>query len=818
MFKLNSAKNKIFKIILSFVLVIATVLNSLLFFNEMGLLNLCLKQYEENAMGNESYIEEISESMTEVDLQSTTSNNYENSSNIYVEQPNDSDINYKDTWKLTSGNSSIVLATDEKKLYIKQFTTPSGISLQGDLSPFELPTSFSDSESYFDADWEFEKKDDFKGTENGVSVTGIVLSFLDSSKGLKCKVYALTRPSLAGPFEIYTEIISSGSKALNANPKDFFSFTTASGKTPTAWAFKKESGYAEGINFTNTSTYFEGTGIEKTVMDSNGGFSSWVSTNSHFNLSGYIPMIYMDYENYGFYVALKWSSGRVTGVVNDDNSATITVNMDDVSEDFGEFETKLPKNNALRLPSVFLGAYDGDVEIGSNSFKKWFFGCQSPKTIRENPNEPFTQMDMQFGVNVEGLGIQSIKWDYGWWSNHIYDKGSSWPKTLEGSWKLRSDNYINTLKGFGLSTLKEFGDFTDSKGLNWATYLLLHDSLDENLNVTTAGGEFNSITHPEWFTNRHIATKMGANADLGNKECVEYLKKALLNFFKGNNINTWRTDFEPISYTSDKENRHYANGTDVQYWNTVGFLEIVDYLYDNFDGFRYESCSAGGSMKDLITASRAVVINCDDSANYLSLRTTLYDSSYCIPPAQLQLPLNADMFCTDSSEYFWAVNSSNAPNFEKTMKDMGFRTMIMSAIHISSWSGPANSKFKFGLNEYCEKYFNMYNNKIKPLIRNGDLYHILPRPDGTNWDGMMYADADSQNKIKGVVFLFKPSAGVGATKNIKLRGLNPQKNYLLTFEDRKEQNTVLSGSVLMNNGISVRIDDIGSEIIWIEEA
>lgn len=41
--------------------------------------------------------------------------------------------------------------------------------------------------------------------------------------------------------------------------------------------------------------------------------------------------------------------------------------------------------------------------------------------------------------------------------------------------------------------------------------------------------------------------------------------------------------------------------------------------------------------------------------------------------------------------------------------------------------------------------------------------------------------------------------------------------YRLIFEDRPEQNTVMSGLDLMEDGITVNIEMIGSEIIWLFE-
>ncbi len=49
--------------------------------------------------------------------------------------------------------------------------------------------------------------------------------------------------------------------------------------------------------------------------------------------------------------------------------------------------------------------------------------------------------------------------------------------------------------------------------------------------------------------------------------------------------------------------------------------------------------------------SRAVVINCDDSADFLSIKMSFYDSSYCIHPAQLQLPVNAGSYMEGNERY-----------------------------------------------------------------------------------------------------------------------------------------------------------------------
>ena len=128
----------------------------------------------------------------------------------------------------------------------------------------------------------------------------------------------------------------------------------------------------------------------------------------------------------------------------------------------------------------------------------------------------------------------------------------------------------------------------------------------------------------------------------------------------------------------------------------------------------------------------------------------------------------------------------------------------------SSWDGYE----KYGLEKYIKKYNDIYCERIRPIARNGDLYHVLPRPDFVNWDGVEYFDPAAG---KGVLFLFKPSPSGRVHKTVRLKGLKPDAFYRLSFEDRKEQNTVISGEILVREGLTITIrENSGSEIVWID--
>ena len=650
-----------------------------------------------------------------------------------------------------------------------------------------MPISYSAGDKTAEFDWKLASAEDYTCTESDVSgnaaLTGVKLTYTDSEAGFDYEIYVLSTDDYAGPFQFSEKLVNRNDSRVTVSLSDFFNASLDGREQPTAMKIRTEG-----------QTYYAD-GLQRVEM--NDGIS--IATNTSTSQSGTddVPMIYLDYGDKGVYAALEWPSGSMLAKRKGD-----AVKM---SVYFPNFTTRVDPQTALEIPTVYFGAYDGDIEEGSNAFKRWFYNTKSPKILREDPNEPLTQMDMQVGLQVDRVGgIESVKWDNGWWADAEHKIINGWGG-IEGDWnEVRDPRYVSTINAYGCADLKEFAALCTQKGINLTTYVLLHDAKNNNPDALTSIGPNG---HPEWFVG--YTNTDGEFADLGNTDCVNWLKEKLLNFFKGNGVRTWRTDFEPIAEASNKDNRHFANGTDVQYWNAVGFYEIVDYIYANYSDFRYENCSSGGSLKDFATLSRTVYINNDDSADFNSLRTTFYDSSYCFPSSQLQAPANMDKCMPDCSQYY----------IDGTNPDFGFRSVIMGSIMFASWSGPKDGSLQFGLEEYYDKYIKMYKEKIKPLVRDADLYHVLPRPDGINWDGVEYIDADSENEIKGAVFVFKPSAEGGNTNSIKLRGLEKTKKYTLEFEDNKAQGLTLTGNYLMTKGVSVTLrDNVDSEIIWIKEA
>lgn len=708
---------------------------------------------------------------------------------------------------LKSGESELRITGSESGIRIISLKNGNGSNALPKENSYPLPKGIDGK----DPEWRFCSASRITSDKS----ESAVFTYRDSDEKYETKLTVTAEKNTEGPFEFSLTLKNMSGATVQITPGSFSALTFNIGKDVNCFAVKKESGAAEGYKHSDGfRTAGSGIYITDTSVKKSGNI--WLNTDQDWNKNGWLPLAFMQGGDECVYCGLEWSSGRILWN-RSGNDITLSVDMDRIAIQYAttnDFTTKLGRGNTFEFPTVYYGIARGDTDSVSNSFRRWYFNVKVPDNLRSDPMEPFTQMG---GMNdADLIGIESTKWDYGWWSADKLKTGTDW-RSLEGAWAdstVRHPTYLNLMSSAGATSLKSYATKLKMRGTNFTVYLLLHDTLDSSGNPTGEYGEFNSVKHPEWFSNRLVTTAMGRSADLGNTECVEYLKSSLTDFFGGNLIPTWRTDFEPICRSSDKENRHYKNGSDVMYWCTKGFDEVITHLIENVPGFRYESCSSGGSMKDLYTGTVATVINCDDSANWLSLRTTFYDSTYVIHPTQLQIPVNINSFNTESP-MFWPQTSTaysgDGYDFHESMLDMGFRSAILGPPMFATFGGDM-------LREKVIEYSAMYKERVRPIQRSGELYHILPRPDGVNWDGMMYADPDTDAEIKGIVFLFKPTDNAGNTKNVVLRGLDTGKTYKLSFEDNSDADCTMTGEKLMTGGIDVTIMGIGSEIIWITEA
>jgi hypothetical protein len=178
-------------------------------------------------------------------------------------------------------------------------------------------------------------------------------------------------------------------------------------------------------------------------------------------------------------------------------------------------------------------------------------------------------------------------------------------------------------------------------------------------------------------------------------------------------------------------------------------------------------------------------------------------SSYCIHPAQLQAPIRFSM-----------LKGNQAGKGDFGLGEVfDLRSALQGAIFL--WAGFSMPSDLPSCIPMLRENIGLYKTRMRPLIRDGNLYHVFPPPDGIDWDGIQYHDPE---RGSGAVMLFKPNNQVD-TRRIVLKGLGRNRTYALTFQDRPEQNLRKTGADLMDHGFDVTMaGQNASEIVWVEEA
>lgn len=552
-----------------------------------------------------------------------------------------------------------------------------------------------------------------------------------------------------GPVYHYSEIINNTGKTINFESGQITAgdilLNVPSNVTVHSFNRSRFNNGSDG-NFTK--------GVFENKVTADMFFKSTVE-NSWLVSSGSLPFeVLQSTDNHGLYIGYEHSYGNMLIRTQSDKTKVR------FTAELGESTDVIERENGdvLRVPPVFYGAYCGDVDDGSNNMKEWFYNHLMTESLRVNANEPniefhvpvFSESDLRNYLNtydLESLGVEATKMDYYWTVPNM-----SFDETLEQQWNPDKNKWPNGM-----------------------TYSKLVKSYFPTLKT--------SLYMADTYNGVDIGTKSGRQAQIN----------ALTQRMNDWDIDYWRSDFDVL-----KPNN---------FANHEGLMYILDTMIENNPDFRYEHCSAGGSLKDFATLQRMTFMTMEDSGGALNHRMAFYSNSYMINPVQLKFDMGFDWTSDADSGYIH--------NNREKWNTYNVRTAMMGAMMVQNVGSYINDSEKKALVEG----WSLYKTKQRPILKGADVYHILPMPDGKNWDGMMFYN----NSIEqGSVFLFRDKnigATDGSSKNIRLKGLDENSTYKLTFQDRTSQNTEKTGKELMSSGITVTgmTSVYDSEIIWIEK-
>ncbi len=507
----------------------------------------------------------------------------------------------------------------------------------------------------------------------------------------------------------------------------------------------------------------------------------------------------------GWYAGIEFSGKTRISLERRANTIVTVVGLD---PEPGPFRTRLEPGGKFETPTAFLGAFTGGPDGAGNQLRPW---------VRAVLGNPLTWKDAQYPLTVNNswgsgmkvneqealhmiadakeLGLEMFHLDAGWFKGvgDWYPDAAKFPRGLAA---LADAAHAQGLR-FGL-----WVDWTQA-GL---------DADPGALNARDPAVRDWLITDlpPEWKPQQY----KGKTVDLGVPEAQVYAAGEVKRMVDDYHLDMLEHDGYLVAKGCMRDDHPHAppnqstmkvihdwgsdfvmasNSTDVSYHAVRAYYGIYEQTRREHPGLLFEICNDGGRMVDFGSAAHGDYFSITDTYDPLSNRRAFYDTSHVLPAAMLESYV--EKWPAPSPENFLYMLRSGM---------MGWFTLMLDTV---AWSPEQR--------QAAHNAIALYKQKLRPLIRDANLYHVAPRPDGVHWDGVEYWDP---SRNAGVLYAFRGSIGDEPDHEFVLQGLKPMKMYRLHFEDGTSSDTRLSGRQLMHSGVQIQLlHPLSSELVFIEE-
>lgn len=474
----------------------------------------------------------------------------------------------------------------------------------------------------------------------------------------------------------------------------------------------------------------------------------------------------------------------------------------------GPFRTRLPAGATFETPTIFLGAFAGGPDAAGNILRLW---------VRQVLNNPLTLHNTSYPLLVNNSWGGGMQIDEAMARRMIHDSAELGLEMfhIDAGWFRGVADWYPDPKKFphGLASV---ADYAHSLGLKFGLWVdWTQAALDKepgalNINDPVVRDWLVSDPPPGWKPQPF----KGFTIDLGVPAAHDWAAKEVKRIVNDYHLDMLEHDGYLVAQGCDRADHPHApidpvdmkryqdtgsiwvessNSTDVSYHATRSYYDIYSRLRREHPGLLLEVCNDGGRMVDFGSAAHGDYFSITDTYDPLSNRRAFYDSSFVLPPAMLESYVEK-----------WPV--PRIENFRYMLRSgmMGWFTLMLDA---AQWTPEQRSEARHA--------FDLYKSKLRPLIREADLYHVSPRPDGIHWDGIEYFDG---NRRDGVLFAFHGSTANETAHTFILRGLRQDRSYRITFQDGSSRDRTFSGRDLMRKGLSVTLPvPNSSELAFIHE-
>ena len=508
-------------------------------------------------------------------------------------------------------------------------------------------------------------------------------------------------------------------------------------------------------------------------------------------------------EGRGWYAGIEFSGRTRLTLKRASNRLSSTLGLDPQP---APVLTRLPPGGEFQTPTAFLGAFSHGPDGAGNQLRPWVRAVLGSPQTWSNPHYPLT-VNNSWGAGMDvneataekmiadaaALGFEMYHLDAGWFRGvgDWYPDRRKFPRGLA---PVVDDAHAHGMK-FGL-------------WVDWAQAGLDTEPGALDLRAANVRDWLVADVPPDWKPQDF----KGQTIDIGVPGAKAYAEREVNRIVSDYHLDMLEHDGYLVAQGCTRADHphappaarrmsveHYqgedivtsSNSTDVSYHAVRAYYDIYQHLRRRHPQLLLEICNDGGRMVDFGSAAHGDYFSITDTYTPLANRRAFYDASFVLPPAMLE-----------AYEAKWPTPTS--ANFLYMLRSgmMGWLTVMQNT---NEWSAKEH--------ELARTAIALYKSRLRPLIRDAELFHVSSRPDGMHWDGMEYWDPVRE---RGVVFAFHGSEAAEREHRFVLAGLSGRAMYQLHFEDGTSPDESLSGAQLMTSGLPVVLaEPLASELIFL---
>ncbi len=509
-------------------------------------------------------------------------------------------------------------------------------------------------------------------------------------------------------------------------------------------------------------------------------------------------------EETGWYLGIEFSGRTRITLERSGDSITGEAGLNPAP---GPYRTRLAAGETFETPAIFVGAFAGGPDAAGNILRRWVRAALNNPLTLGNPSYPLlVSNSWGSGMAIREEQAHSMMQDAAGLGLEMFHLDAGWFRGL-GDWVSNPEKFphgVDAVADYAHKLGLRFGLWTDWTQAGESTQpgaLNVHDPrIRDWLTTDPPAGwkqeEFKGIT-----------------IDIGYAPAKQWALARVTKAIRDFHLDMLEHDGYLVAQGCDRLDHPHApldragakrymdegfpwvegsNSTDVSDHATRAYYEIQAALRRQFPALLFEICNDGGRMVDFGSAAHGDYFSITDAYDPLGNRRAFFDASYVLPPAMLET-------------YVEKWPTPRIENFRYMLRSgmMGWFTLMQDS---TAWTSEQH--------DAARAEFALYKSKLRPLIREGDVYHVSERPDGVRWDGMEYFHPASGS---GVLYAFRGSTA-DESHVFRLRGLRASGAYRVRFQDGSSEDYTATGERLMLSGIRVeeRVSN-ASELVFFEE-